>query len=583
MNTAEMNAVEIQTAAGLVRGVQRAGSAAFLGIPYAAPPVGELRFAAPVPHPAWHGVLDATSPGATPQRIDGGDTTLVPEPSFPGESTLNVSVFTPSPAPAPAGAGLPVLVYIHGGGYTSGSAASPWYDGAGFNRHGVVTVNVSYRLGFDGFGWIEDAPLNRGVLDWLLALEWVRDNIGRFGGDPARVTIAGQSAGGGAVLTLLSVPRAHPLFARAIVISGVATHLTPAVAEQTGRRLAELAGVAPTRAGLGALTEEQILAEQPRATALPAGSPAGPLGEIANTLVSGLPFGPVVDGDLIPLATVDAVLAGIGADKPLMLGSTDHEFNFAMNDLTDELAGEDAAEMLVRLGVAAPAARAYAAAHDQRGTADLLGQFASDRAIRGVMLQVAEARTAVAADRAAAASVTLGVAASVGVAVGRTADAAPTWLWAFAWRSPTIGGALHCLDLPFFFDALDAPRVAVLAGPAPSQRLADEVHGDAVAFINGGAPSWPAWAAGTPVEAQPVIRYESDPARPTQASTEVTTEVSTAAATEVSKVAATEVSKVAATVAATAVSTVVSTVAATYAGARLAVAAEPATAPSQPA
>ena len=529
-----MDTVDVSTTAGVVRGRRRSGSAAFLGIPYAAPPVGELRFAAPVPHPAWAGVLDAGSPGATPQRIDGGDTTLVPEPSFPGESTLNVSVFTPDPVEAAAGAGggLPVLVYIHGGGYTSGSAASPWYDGAGFNRHGVVTVNVSYRLGFDGFGWIEDAPLNRGVLDWLLALEWVRDNIRAFGGDPARVTIAGQSAGGGAVLTLLSMPRAQPLFARAIVISGVATHLTPAQAEQTGRRLAGLAGVAPTRAGLGTLTEHQILAEQPRATALPADSPAGPLGEIANTLVGGLPFGPVVDGDLIPLATADAVLAGIGADKPLMLGSTDHEFNFAMNDLTDELAGEDAAEMLVRLGVTAPAARAYAAAHEQLGTADALGQFASDRAIRGVMLRVAEARVAAAA-----------------------ADAAPTWLWAFAWRSPTFGGALHCLDLPFFFDALDAPRVAVLAGPAPSQRLADDVHGSAVAFIAGTDPAWPAWRPGAPADTQPVIRYDSAPA-------------GTAGTTGT---------------AGTGGSTEVTTVAATYAGAALAIAAEPAARPAQPA
>ena len=502
-----MDSVDVSTTAGIVRGRQRSGSVSFLGIPYAAPPVGELRFAAPVPHPAWDGVRDAGSPGATPQRIDGGDTTLVPEPSYPGASTLNVSVFTPDPTPAPAGAGLPVLVYIHGGGYTAGSAASPWYDGAGFNRHGVVTVNVSYRLGFDGFGWIEDAPLNRGVLDWLLALEWVRDNIRFFGGDPARVTIAGQSAGGGAVLTLLSMPRALPLFAQAIVISGVATHLTPAQAEPTGRRLAELAGVDPTRAGLGALTEEQILAVQPRATALPADGPGGPLGEIANTLVGGLPFGPVVDGDLIPLATVDAVRAGIGADKPLMLGSTDHEFNFAMTDLTDELAGEDAGEVLVRLGVAAPAARDYAAAHDQLGTAEVLGQFASDRAIRGVMLQVAEVRTAVAADRAA--------------------DAAPTWLWAFAWRSPTLGGALHCLDLPFFFDALAAPRVAVLAGPAPSQRLADEVHGNTVAFIGGGDPAWPAWADGAPVDAQPVIRYQADPGSPAGTGTEVTTVAAT--------------------------------------------------------
>ncbi|QYF73098.1 carboxylesterase/lipase family protein [Cryobacterium sp. PAMC25264] len=502
-----MDTVDVSTTAGVVRGRRRPGSAAFLGIPYAAAPVGELRFAAPVPHPPWSGVLDAGSPGATPQRIDGGDTTLVPEPSFPGESTLNVSVFTPDPAPAPAGAGLPVLVYIHGGGYTSGSAASPWYDGAGFNRHGVVTVNVSYRLGFDGFGWIEDAPLNRGVLDWLLALEWVRDNIRFFGGDPARVTIAGQSAGGGAVLTLLGSPRAQPLFARAISISGVATHLTADRAEQTGRRVAELAGVAPTRAGLGALTEHQILAQQPLATALPAGSPAGPLGEIANTLVGGLPFGPVIDGDLVPLATLDAVRAGIGADKPLMLGSTDHEFNFAMNDLTDELAGEDAAEMLARLGVPATAASAYTAAHDQRGTADLLGQFASDRAIRGVMLRVAEARAASAA-----------------------AGAAPTWLWAFAWRSPTLGGALHCLDLPFFFDALDAPRVQVLTGPAPSQRLADEVHGSAVAFIGGEDPAWPAWTAGEPVGAQPVIRYDSVPAGPT-APPKAVTEVTTVAAT----------------------------------------------------
>jgi len=489
-----MDHVDITTPAGVVRGSVRAGSAAFLGIPYAAPPVAELRFAAPVPPPAWPGVLDARSPGATPQRIDGGESTLVPEPSFPGDSTLNVSVFTPDPAEVPAGAGLPVLVYIHGGGYTSGSPASPWYDGAGFNRHGVVTVNVSYRLGFDGFGWIEDAPLNRGVLDWLLALEWVRDNIRFFGGDPARVTIAGQSAGGGAVLTLLGAPRAQPLFARAIVISGVSTHLTPAQAEQTGRRLAALAGVEATRAGLGTLTEHQILAEQPRATALAAGTPAGPLGEIANALIGGLPFGPVIDGELIPLGTLDAVRAGIGSDKPLMLGSTDHEFNFAMNDLTDELAGEDAAEMLVRLGVAAPDARNYAAAHDGLGTAEMLGQFASDRAIRGVMLRVAEARAAV-------------------------SGTAPTRLWAFAWRSPTLGGALHCLDLPFFFDALGAPRVAVLAGPSPSQQLADEVHGAAVSFISGAATQWPAWTGGGSIAAQPVIRYTAAPAGRTGLST----------------------------------------------------------------
>ena len=111
-------------------------------------------------------------------------------------------MYTPSPTEAAPGDGLPVLVYFHGGGYFAGSPASPWYDGRNFNRDGVVTVTLSYRLGFDGFGGMESAPANRGVRDWLLGLEWVQHHIAAFGGDPRRVTIVGQSAGGGAVLTL---------------------------------------------------------------------------------------------------------------------------------------------------------------------------------------------------------------------------------------------------------------------------------------------------------------------------------------------------------------------------------------------
>ena len=192
--------VEVDARAGRVRGAWRdipgseARSAAFVGIPFAKPPVGELRFAAPVPVEPWEGVRDALEFGATAQRGHPG-VTLIPEPSVPGESTLNVNVFTP--VPGEADAALPVLVWIHGGGYFAGSPASPWYDGRSFNRDDVVTVTISYRLGFDGFGWIEDAPSNRGVRDWLLALKWVQENISSFGGDAGRVTIAGQSAGGG--------------------------------------------------------------------------------------------------------------------------------------------------------------------------------------------------------------------------------------------------------------------------------------------------------------------------------------------------------------------------------------------------
>ena len=207
----------VTLAAGKVRGAWRGESAAFLGIPFAKAPVGDLRFAAPVRPDAWEGVRDALEFGATAQRGDPG-VTLIPEPSIPGDATLNVNVFTP--APGTPDAALPVLVWIHGGGYFAGSPASPWYDGRAFNRDGVVTVSVSYRLGFDGFGHIDGAPSNRGVRDWLAALEWVQENIAAFGGDPSRVTIAGQSAGGGAVLTLLGMPQAQHLFHAVWSLSG---------------------------------------------------------------------------------------------------------------------------------------------------------------------------------------------------------------------------------------------------------------------------------------------------------------------------------------------------------------------------
>lgn len=149
--------VEVATPSGRIRGFWRGApgtpgaSAAFLGIPFAEAPVGSLRFGAPVPFAPWPGVRDALSFGATAQRGDPG-VTLIPEPSVPGESTLNVNVFTPSPTLAEPGTGLPVLVWIHGGGFVGGSPVSPWYDGRAFNRDGVVTVTISYRLGFDGFG-----------------------------------------------------------------------------------------------------------------------------------------------------------------------------------------------------------------------------------------------------------------------------------------------------------------------------------------------------------------------------------------------------------------------------------------------
>jgi para-nitrobenzyl esterase len=456
----------VRIAPGKVRGLwrgtpgERGASAAFLGIPFAQAPVGDLRFAAPVPPEPWKGVRDALEYGATAQRGDPG-VTLIPEPSIPGDATLNVNVFTPSPG---TDAALPVVVWIHGGGYIGGSPASPWYDGRAFNRDGVVTVTVSYRLGFDGFGHIPGAPSNRGVRDWLAALEWVRDNIAAFGGDPTRVTIAGQSAGGGAVLTLLGMPAAQHLFQSAWALSSALADVSPERARTMSAKLANLAGVAPTRDGFASVPEETLTSLQEKAAA-----PDGrdPLAGVMVLLQEGLSWGPAVDGDLIAQPTIASLAAGVGADKPLVLGTTDDEFTMVTDSAKGKLRLVPASLALARLKLSRDRRREYLAANAgqrRKGTAAVLGRYVTDVVFRSTVVRVADAR-----------------------------GAASTWVYRFAWASPARGWALHCLDVPFWFDCLDAPAVESIAGQNPPRRLADALHGAAVGFIRGGDPGWPAW------------------------------------------------------------------------------------------
>lgn len=457
----------VATASGPVRGFWRGepesadASAAFLGIPFAQPPVGKLRFAAPAPPKPWSEIRDATAYGATALRRDPGNT-LIPEPAIPGRSILNVNVFTPS-----LDGGLPVLVWIHGGGYTEGSPASPWYDGSRFNRDGVVTVTISYRLGFDGFGYIEGAPHNRGVRDWIAALEWVQQNIAAFGGDPSRVTIGGQSAGGGAVLTLLGMPAAQHLFHRAMSFSGALADVPLQTARSRAERLAALGGVDPTVEGFRSISERRIRQLQPKAA-----TPRSGLGMITDLIATGLPWGPLVDGELIARPTVEALRSGIGADKPLVVGAADDEFTMVAEEQSSRLRFLPAG-LLLRLFLRDRAVRrAYLDANRAqraKGTAAMMGRYVSDHVFRSLVPRVAEAR--------------------------RRAGAT-TWAYRFSWVSPAKGWACHCLDIPFWFDGLDREGVERLAGPHPPQALADEMHAAAVRFVVDGEPGWPAWQTG---------------------------------------------------------------------------------------
>jgi para-nitrobenzyl esterase len=206
----------VSTSAGRVRGRIEKGIAVFRGIPFAKPPIGPLRFQAPESPAPWDGVRDAAEFGPAapqaPMMAEAG------QPASLADTTgdwLTVNVWTPDPTAAR----LPVLVWIYGGAYMFGASSEPGYDGTPFAQGGAVFVSLNYRLGVEGFAQLPGAPANRGLLDAVAALTWVRDNIEGFGGDPANVTVFGESAGAGVIAAMLAMGQAKGLFKRAIAQS----------------------------------------------------------------------------------------------------------------------------------------------------------------------------------------------------------------------------------------------------------------------------------------------------------------------------------------------------------------------------
>jgi carboxylesterase type B len=212
-----MTMTSVTTNHGKLRGSLAGGVHGFKGIPYAAPPFGANRLRPPRPVEPWSGIRDALSFGAEPPQLrppaDHPAAGMVWDPAEPGTDCLNLNVWTPDPAAT----GLPVMVWIPGGMFEVGTGAS--YDGSRFARDGVVCVTINYRVGPEGFLYLSDGHANLGLLDQIAALEWVRDDIAAFGGDPANVTVFGESAGAMSIGTLLAMPRAEGLFRRAVTQS----------------------------------------------------------------------------------------------------------------------------------------------------------------------------------------------------------------------------------------------------------------------------------------------------------------------------------------------------------------------------
>ena len=538
----------VATSRGRLEGSEEGGLVVFRGIPFARAAVGPLRFRPPEPAAPWDGVREARRFGpAAPQnaaemgpifRLGIGET---------AEDCLHLNVWTP----APDGARRPVLVWIHGGAFVLGAGSQLLYDGSTLARRGdVVVVTLNYRLGALGFlhlatrfGAALPASGNEGLLDQITALEWVRDEITSFGGDPDNVTIFGESAGSMSCATLLGTPRAQGLFHRAILQSGAANYVWPReIAAAVADAFLAALDVGTPEALLAAPPERILAAQRRIFLSLMLGrdhllndlSPGGqrlvgaaflgltlarrPLGGAAGALTRGLvgvlrrrqrarasrsapsetpprlaglrarglPFQPVVDGQVLPRPPLEAIGGGMARRIPVLVGTNRDESKLFLF-LDPEAGALDAGGLERRCAeiLGAHAARAvavYRAARQARGEsiepAEIWAAIESDRTMRHPAMRLAERQRA---------------------------HQARTYAYLFTWPSPFMGGILgacHALELPFVFGTLGHPLLRPFAGKGPAaEALAARIQDAWLAFARSGDPShggigvWPAYDA----------------------------------------------------------------------------------------
>lgn len=466
----------VETTEGKVRGLAVDGIHIFKGIHYGASTAGSNRFLPPGKPERWSGVRDAFEYGPNAPQVSRGGSTPITEgyaygKSLPmNEDCLVLNVFTP----AAGRARRPVMVWLHGGQFTYGQGGNAVYDGTNFARHhDVVAVTLNHRLNLFGFMQLEEVAGkeyaesgNASMLDLVAALQWVRENISAFGGDPGNVTIFGESGGGGKVTALLAMPKAKGLFHKAIVESGSFLRMTPRedAARNAAKVLAQLGLKGNPIAELQKLSMERLIAASQSA-----------------------PWGPVVDGNILPRHPFDPTAPEISADVPMLIGSNETENTFFLAS-DEKLFSLDEAELKARLKpIAGEAADNLIAIYRKnRPTAspsDLFFLITSDQRIRMGAITQAERKAA----------------------LGR----APAYLYFFTWKAPIDGGkwrSPHTLEMPFVFETYDK---ATVTGTGPERKvLADRVSGAWAAFARNGNPNHkglPNWKAYTPSERATMI------------------------------------------------------------------------------
>jgi para-nitrobenzyl esterase len=451
---------EVSTSAGRVRGRVEHGNAVFRGIPFARPPVGELRFKAPVPPRSWDGVRDAAEFGPQcPQALFPG-TPGAPEPTpdTTGE-WLTVNVWTPDTQAR----GLPVMVWIHGGAYLFGSGG-PGYDGTPFASGGAVFVSCNYRLGMEGFALIDGAPANRGLLDAVAALRWVRDNIGSFGGDPGCVTVFGESAGAGVISALLAMDDAQGLFRRAIAQSVPGTFFAPGLAAAVTEAVAAVAGLPAVYEALAGTDPMRLVAAQMDVTAH-----MKEYLEWGAVRVTDTPFSPVVDGEVLTRTPWRALVSGAARDVELLTGHNRDEYRLfiAAQGRLGQITEDEADTVLGYFAPAPDGPAGYRKAYSGRDAGGLFEVAFSDWLFRMPTLHLAQAHAM---------------------------SGGTTYLYELTAQAPAGPfGACHALDIPLVFGVYGEGISAMLTGaepPAEFTALGDLMRSEWLAFASGGHPGW---------------------------------------------------------------------------------------------